>query len=546
MSVLAPLQPGTPADAASSTAGISSVSLADRLWPALPTDRWVSWLVTLAITAVGAVLRWPNLGAPHAFSFDETYYAKDAFSLLTFGYEHNFVDKANATILASNGNPATLHSVFSDGGSFIVHPPVGKWVIAVGEHFFGVTPFGWRFSVCVLGTLAVLMTVRIARRLTRSTLLGGMAGLLIALDGQAIVHSRTGLLDPVLMFFVLAAFGALLLDRDMIRKRLSTTVLGHGDDRVALRMLGAGLGPNLGLRPWRWVAALCLGLACGVKWSGVWFVIAVIILTLCWDISTRRLLGVSSPWLATLARSAPWVLLWFVIAVAIVYVGTWSGWLLTSGGYDRQWAGGNPSTGLAKLVPDALRSLWQYHREILHFHDTLTTPHTYQSNPWSWLVQARPTSYYYQSPINGQPGCATAMCSSEVVALGNPIIWWAALLALGHQAWRGIFRRDWRSAALFTLFFAGWFPWLFTQYRTTFTFYSVAYLPFVVMALAMTLGSILGPVTASPNRRAVGASAVGAVLIAVVLSAWFFYPIWTAEVIPYAQWQMRMWFPTWV
>jgi dolichyl-phosphate-mannose-protein mannosyltransferase len=77
-------------------------------------------------------------------------------------------------------------------------------------------------------------------------------------------------------------------------------------------------------------------------------------------------------------------------------------------------------------------------------------------------------------------------------------------------------------------------------------FYTVAYLPFVVIALAMTLGSMLGPVTASPNRRAVGASMVGAVLIAVVLSAWFFYPIWTAEVIPYAQWQMRMWFPTWV
>ena len=75
---------------------------------------------------------------------------------------------------------------------------------------------------------------------------------------------------------------------------------------------------------------------------------------------------------------------------------------------------------------------------------------------------------------------------------------------------------------------------LFTQYRTTFTFYSVAYLPFVVMALTMTLGSMLGPVTASPNRRAVGASMVGAVVIAAVLSAWFFYPIWTAEVIPYA------------
>jgi dolichyl-phosphate-mannose--protein O-mannosyl transferase len=26
----------------------------------------------------------------------------------------------------------------------------------------------------------------------------------------------------------------------------------------------------------------------------------------------------------------------------------------------------------------------------------------------------------------------------------------------------------------------------------------------------------------------------------------FFYPIYTAEVIPYSQWHLRMWFPSWV
>ena len=35
-------------------------------------------------------------------------------------------------------------------------------------------------------------------------------------------------------------------------------------------------------------------------------------------------------------------------------------------------------------------------------------------------------------------------------------------------------------------------------------------------------------------------------LIAVVIAAWWFYPIWTGEVIPYEQWKLRMWMPTWV
>ena len=66
----------------------------------------------------------------------------------------------------------------------MVHPPGGKWVIALGEQLFGMTPFGWRFMVALTGTLAVLIVARIGRRLFRSTLLGCTAGLLLALDGM--------------------------------------------------------------------------------------------------------------------------------------------------------------------------------------------------------------------------------------------------------------------------------------------------------------------------------------------------------------------------
>ena len=34
-------------------------------------------------------------------------------------------------------------------------------------------------------------------------------------------------------------------------------------------------------------------------------------------------------------------------------------------------------------------------------------------------------------------------------------------------------------------------------------------------------------------------------LLLVVAAAWFFYPIWTGEVIPYQAWRLRMWMPTW-
>ena len=68
------------------------------------------------------------------------------------------------------------------------------------------TPFGWRFAGALIGTLSVLIFARVARRMTRSTLLGCAAGLLLALDGMHLVTSRTAILDIFVMFWVLAGF----------------------------------------------------------------------------------------------------------------------------------------------------------------------------------------------------------------------------------------------------------------------------------------------------------------------------------------------------
>jgi dolichyl-phosphate-mannose-protein mannosyltransferase len=76
---------------------------------------------------------------------------------------------------------------------------------------------------------------------TRSTLLGCTAGLLMALDGLEFVLSRTGILDIFLMFFVLAAFGAVLIDRDVSRARLAAAV-------AARPATVQGSGPRLGIR----------------------------------------------------------------------------------------------------------------------------------------------------------------------------------------------------------------------------------------------------------------------------------------------------------
>ena len=88
---------------------------------------------------------------------------------------------------------------------FIVHPPVGKWLIAVGIKFFGDDEFGWRISTAVAGVIAIILIGLIAQRLFRSHFLTLLATFLAAVDGLALVHSRTSLLDNFLTVLILAA-----------------------------------------------------------------------------------------------------------------------------------------------------------------------------------------------------------------------------------------------------------------------------------------------------------------------------------------------------
>ena len=76
------------------------------------------------------------------------------------------------------------------------------------------------------GAVAVVVLVRLTRRLTGSTLLGLLAGLLLALDGFSFTLSRIGLLDVFLQVFVLGAVACLVVDRDVVRERIRAAMNG--------------------------------------------------------------------------------------------------------------------------------------------------------------------------------------------------------------------------------------------------------------------------------------------------------------------------------
>ncbi|MFE2912979.1 dolichyl-phosphate-mannose--protein mannosyltransferase [Kitasatospora indigofera] len=501
--------------------------------------RWSGWGGPLLVTLLAGLARFWRLGSPRAVVFDETYYAKDAWSLLRLGYEGSWPDRlvADPQIL---GRPQVIP--LSDSGAFVAHPPAGKWVIALGEWMFGLGPFGWRFMTAALGTLSVLMLCRIGRRLFRSTVLGCLAGALMAVDGLHYVMSRTALLDLVVMVFALAAFGCLLIDRDRARARLAAALPAggdgpaHPDGHTAAR---AGSGP----RPWRLAAGAFLGLSASVKWNGLYFLAFFLVLTLLWDAGARRTAGAHRPYRAVLRRDLGSALS-LVLVAALTYLATWTGWLRSDQGYGRHWADGRGGTW--SWVPAALRSLWHYEYQVYEFNVGLSTPHPYESNPWSWLVLGRPVLFHYTQAEPGTAGChAATACSQTILALGTPLLWWSACCALVYLLFRWALRRDWRAGAVLCGVGAGYLPWFLYQDRTIFSFYAVAFVPYLSLAVTMMLGALPGPPGASERRRVRG---VLVALVLVLLIGWnfvHFVPVYTGQSIPYADWRARLWLDSW-
>jgi dolichyl-phosphate-mannose-protein mannosyltransferase len=513
-----------------------------RSWRDFPPSlRLWFWLIPAITAAIGGILRFVRLDTPRSLVFDETYYVKDGYSFLVSGYERSWPDKANDSFVA--GNPGVLLGT----PEYVVHPPVGKWMIAAGMWLFGPdNPFGWRFGAALTGTLSIFLLALIAQKLFRSLTLGAVAGLLLAVDGHHLVMSRTSLLDIFLMFWILAAFGALLMDRDDGRRRLAVRLArqaaASNGRPSALQLMS---GPWLGLRWWRVAAGVCMGLAVGTKWSGLFFLAGFGLLSVFWDLSARRIAGIRGWISGGIIKDGIPAFLSIVPVAGLVYVSTWAGWFQSKDAYFRHWAESNPSADWGWL-PDSLRSLAHYHLEAYKFHQGLSADHPYEASAWSWLVMGRPTSFFYESPKEGTPGCDVPSCTSAILSVGNPLIWWSATVALVILLFWWAGRRDWRAGAILAGVGAGYLPWFLYPERTMFTFYAVSFEPFLVLALTYCLGLVLGRSTDPKWRRRSGLYLVAVFVAGAVLLSAFFYPVWTAEVISYQDWRFRMWMPSWI
>ncbi|CAN5321430.1 phospholipid carrier-dependent glycosyltransferase [soil metagenome] len=510
-----------------------------------------STIAPLFVVGLAAFVRVYNLGWPDSLVFDETYYVKDALSMSRLGYEAAWPDGANTAINAGQTEG------FLSEAEFAVHPPLGKWIISLGFGIWGRgNPFGWRAAVALCGILVVLLVYLIAKHLFHSIVLASIAGTLIAIDGQAIVMSRTAILDGPLTLLCLAGVGAVLIDRWW---------LGRHD---RLRMPGRTV---LWKRPWLVVAGLLFGLACATKWSGVWFLLAFALYVVILDILERRrqrpsraigrestgreipgeaiageaiagetiageTITVAEP-SPTPGLAAPAVLQALITSAtlaftaAVAYLATWTGWFLSPGASDRSWAEQHGAlwTGVFAWVPPIIQNFIHHHLAMLAFNVNLSTPHGYQANPLTWLLYTQPLSMYTRTTSGGIGPCGETVCRETAWLMVNPIIWWASVAAVVVILVRFVLRRERRLGVILLGVAAGYLPWLLFINRTIFQFYSIIFEPYLILALTAVLGYLLGRRSDPRRVRVFGITVVAGFLLVCVAVSAFFYPLWVAS-----------------
>ena len=440
-------------------------------WRAPIGNPLLGWLGPAAVAVLGGLLQfWQPRPPTSARVRRGRITSNRGISMLDYGVEMRWLGEGKIVDRCSHGNLSVFHA---DNGDMVV-PPAGR---EVGHRLrrvdLGGPPgWGWRFSVHARDPLSILLIRRIARRYF-SRVCWDDGRLPPGFRGPSLRQSRTGLLDLILMFWVLRCVrgaadrpgpGARSTLAQHVSPALHCTPTGNVGSRPRLptvavgRQVLPGLGDGHG------------GRACSSSSASD-------SPTVLWDMGAcHRAAGVHH-WVASTFSSkhthrgeSSWSGLTLATLSRVIGPDGSSARTATK----RHWAG-HPSQQ-PHLDPRRAAFAVELPRRAYHFHQTLTSPHDYAEQPLDVDGPGRPTSFFYEGQRRGHRLHRHQMLPKAVSSIGTIAIWWLATIgdllpvtsSLGGPA------RLARGRHLYGLA-SGWLPWFDLQHRTIFRFYAVAF-----------------------------------------------------------------------
>ncbi|MDX2257013.1 MAG: phospholipid carrier-dependent glycosyltransferase [Pseudanabaenaceae cyanobacterium bins.39] len=395
---------------------------------------------------------------------------------------------------------------------FDAHPPLGKYIIALGIKLLGYAPLGYRLMSAIAGSLLPLITYELMWQLSDRRSWAWLTGCFVALDGLLLVESRFGLINIYILLFGMLSQLCMVLALKRSRQR------------------------------WLWTIAtgIMFGASFSVKWTGLAYGFGLMAIA----IYTR--------WRYRQALNWPQAIAAFIFLPIAFYILQW----------------------LPHLALNPERDLIELHRQIFIFHQNLgldkTEPiHPYCSPWWSWVLLIRPIAYFFEIRSQGMVEFVHAMgnpilywCSAIALIIGLGMFVMAGIAYLIQKRVlpqlnftfisQNITKKLLAQIPAFTnskdlgylgyvliSFAAHWLPWSLSR-RCIFLYH---YMPASVYAFA-TLSLLVSWLWQSPSSqiRAIGSQIWAAIAIGFL----FWLPVYIGLPISSVYMRVLMWLPSWI
>ncbi len=422
------------------------------------------WLLLGLIVAFAFITRIYQVGQIKAYIFDEVYHAVTAKLI-----------RQNDPRAFEWWNPPPEPNTAVDW----LHPPFAKYTQALGMQIFGETPFGWRISAVVFGTLAIAMIALLAEELFHDKRVSILAALLASFDGLLLVQSRIAMNDIHVTFFILLSCFFYLKYRTARTNSTTVQVAKTKTPEPEFTLFHNTRNNHLFLF---FLTGLSLGFACASKWSG-FFAVGLILffegISLLQQIKAylnyyfdQKFLATRSPIISqaslingvfqsahtpsapmaivrTIFRQSTKIIVYLLLIPAFIYVLSYSQMfiqgksLVCEQDFIQQGSCYCEQTnswwveGLKTVMPKntayweslearggckrLISHFFELHKQIWWYQTNLKATHPYQSRPMDWFLDLRPVWMF----VDYKPDMV-----ANVYAEGNPFLFWLGDIAV--------------------------------------------------------------------------------------------------------------------
>lgn len=391
------------------------------------------------------------------------------------------------------------------------HPPLGKYIIALGILIFGMNPFGWRFMGTLFGVLMLPVLYHLLKQIFGKTSLAAFGTIWFAFDFMHFTQTRIATIDTYAVFFLLLMYDAMVV---FLRKDVENTPL----TKLLPPLLICGIFTGLGIAS-KWTAAYgALGLA--VLFFGKFF--------LAYRKRTRDKRD-RKIFLNRMLKVCLWCCLFFIAIPFGIYFCAFL-----------------PVTTLPHNRANVFGNFWRYQLHMYNYHSGLQATH-YFASPWyEWPFDVRPIWFFSNSS-------AVDLISpkySTISSFGSPLLWWSGLAAVIYAVYAWVKRRSPYAAVALCGYLSVFLPWVLVP-RLTFIYHYFTAVPFLVISLT---GAADLFIKSKPGSRTLNAGTLSIPVSTVVLwvftaliliSFILFYPVLSGLPVNRSYTESLRFFSTW-